>query len=372
MRYLIIFATILISACQSNEAPQQGISGELDNTDGQTIVFNQIKNNSTVMLDSTRLGEDGQFSFSEKPGKLDFYTLVLGDQQIVLLTDSTESIKITGDADDLLSTYDVEGSEHSKILRDYYTGSTEFRTKLDSIQQAFQTIAQSQDNAKKQEMIDAFEATRAEYQEYQISFLEEHSHSPACISILGELKPEENLEVFKKVQKGIRDEFSDHLYFSMLSNQIAEAEKKAAANQSLKPGKAAPDIELPNPEGEVIPLSSLRGKVVLIDFWASWCKPCRRENPNVVKMYNEYKDQGFEIYGVSLDRDKGKWVQAIEQDGLTWPQVSDLQFWNSAAAKLYNVSSIPHTVLVDREGKIIANGLRGQPLEAKVKESLAM
>ena len=190
---------------------------------------------------------------------------------------------------------------------------------------------------------------------------------------LGELKPEENLEIFKKVQKGIADTFSDHLYFSMLSNQIAEAEKRQAAASKLETGNQAPNIELPNPEGKVIPLSSLRGNVVMIDFWASWCKPCRRENPAIVKMYNEYKDQGFEIYGVSLDRDKEKWIRAIEQDNLTWAQVSDLKFWNSAAAaQEYNVSSIPHTVLIDREGKIIANGLRGRALEEKVKESLAM
>lgn len=372
MRYAIIFSALVMFACGNTTKKQNGISGQIENSKGETLVLNQIKNNSTVVLDSASIGENGQFSFDEQPGKLDFYTIVLNDQQIVLLTDSTETIEITGDGEDLLSTYDVSGSKHSKILRDYYAGSAEYRTKLDSIQQAFQSVAQTADAEKKQEMINAFENIRADYQEYQIAFLNEHHESPACISILGELKPEENLEVFKKVQKGIADTFSDHLYFSMLSNQIAEAEKRQAAASKLEAGKQAPNIELPNPEGKVISLSSLRGKVVMIDFWASWCKPCRRENPNIVKMYNEYKDQGFEIYGVSLDRDKDKWVRAIEQDNLTWAQVSDLKFWNSAAAQEYNVSSIPHTVLIDREGKIIANGLRGRPLEEKVKESLAM
>lgn len=372
MKYSLILMALIFAACQNGGTQSDGVTGQLENANSETVVLNQVKNNSSNVLDSAQLDESGAFAFSEKPGSLDFYTLVIEDQQIVLLTDSTEDIHITGDAQNLLDTYDVSGSEHSKILRDYYAGTKEYRHELDSIQQAFQAVAQSADNQQKQELIAAFEKTRADLQEYQIDFLEKNSHSPAAISILGELKPEENLEIFKKVQSGISDVFADHLYFSMLSNQIAEAEKKAAATANLQPGNPAPEIELPNPEGKVVPLSSLRGKVVLIDFWASWCKPCRRENPNVVKMYNEYADQGFEIYGVSLDKDKDKWVQAIQQDGLTWPQVSDLEFWNSAAAKLYSVSSIPHTVLIDREGKIIASGLRGQPLEQKVKESVAM
>lgn len=372
MRYLILILAIALVACQNEKQSTPGISGELKNANGETIVLNQIKNNATVILDSARIDASGAFSFQGATGPFDFYTLVLNNQQVVLLTDSTENLKVTGDAEDLLKTYDVSGSEHSKVLRDYYAGAAAYRSEMDSIQQSFQSVARSNDNERKQALIDAFEKVREDYSAYQVEFLNANYTSPACISILGEMKPEEHLDIFKKVQGGIADTFSDHLYFSMLSNQIAEAEKRQAAAEKLQAGKMAPEIELPNPEGEVIPLSSLRGKVVLIDFWASWCKPCRRENPNVVKMYNAHKDEGFEIYGVSLDRNKEKWVQAIAQDGLTWPQVSDLKFWNSAAAKLYNVSSIPHTVLIDREGKIIATGLRGNALEEKVKESLTM
>lgn len=145
-----------------------------------------------------------------------------------------------------------------------------------------------------------------------------------------------------------------------------EAQKKASSN--VKVGQVAPEISLKTPEGKTINLSDLRGKYVLIDFWASWCKPCRAENPNVVRVYNEYKDKGFEILGVSLDRNKEAWVNAIEQDGLQWPHVSDLQFWNSVAAKTYGVSSIPYTVLLDKEGKVIAERLRGPSLEAKLEE----
>ncbi len=138
--------------------------------------------------------------------------------------------------------------------------------------------------------------------------------------------------------------------------------------RSFSIGAEAPLFTGDSPEGEKISLESLRGKIVLIDFWASWCGPCRKENPNVVRVYNQYKDQGFEILGVSLDKTKARWEQAITADKLTWLHISDLKGWRSEFAKQYGVSSIPQTVLVDAEGKIMARNLRGKALEQKLKE----
>lgn len=148
-----------------------------------------------------------------------------------------------------------------------------------------------------------------------------------------------------------------------LQSQISEVERMLI-------GALAPEISLPTPEGDTLSLSDLRGQVVLIDFWASWCRPCRMENPNVVRMYNRLHGKGFEIYGVSLDRTKANWEQAITSDGLTWHHVSDLKYWSSVAAQTYGVHSIPYTVVVDREGRIAAKGLRGAALEQKVEELL--
>ena len=133
-------------------------------------------------------------------------------------------------------------------------------------------------------------------------------------------------------------------------------------------GSEAPDFTMNTPQRTPLSLSDLRGKVVLIDFWASWCGPCRRENPTVVAAYNKYKDKGFDVLGVSLDKDKDRWENAIEKDGLKWHHVSDLKGWGNSAAKLYGVSSIPATVLLDKEGKILARNLRGPALEAKLRE----
>ncbi len=134
-------------------------------------------------------------------------------------------------------------------------------------------------------------------------------------------------------------------------------------------GEPAPNIELPSPSGDPIKLSSLRGQIVLIDFWASWCGPCRRENPNVVRLYNKYKDKGFTVYSVSLDHNKESWEKAIERDQLTWPNhVSDLKRWQSAPAQMYQVKGIPTTFLLDQNGKVIGKNLRGQQLEQKLAE----
>ena len=137
----------------------------------------------------------------------------------------------------------------------------------------------------------------------------------------------------------------------------------------LLPGMEAPDISMKDPDGNTRKLSDLRGKVVLLDFWASWCGPCRQENPNVVRLYKKYHDKGFEIYSVSLDKEKGKWLKAIKDDGLEWPNhVSDLNGWTSSGGKTYGIMSVPNTTLIDRDGKIIARNLRGGDLERKLQE----
>ena len=156
---------------------------------------------------------------------------------------------------------------------------------------------------------------------------------------------------------------------SQVKTQLEQfIQQKEAEERLFAVGVTPPDIELETPEGGTLKLSDLKGKVVLIDFWASWCGPCRRENPNVVRVYNEYKSKGFEILGVSLDKERGKWLKAIKDDQLSWLHVSDLGGWGSKAAKAYKVTGIPMTFLVDRDGTILAKGLRGPQLEQKLSE----
>jgi len=188
------------------------------------------------------------------------------------------------------------------------------------------------------------------------------THEYALGGILRALSNNKN-GLFIKYGKLFIDTYG--LQYPQFSKQL---QKQLQQVVLLDEGQVAPDFTQLTPEGETLNLSDLRGKYVLIDFWASWCGPCRRENPNVVRMYNAYKDKGFEILGVSLDRDKTRWLDAIEKDQLTWRHVSDLKGWSNAVARQYNIRSIPRTVLIDPEGRIIAKNLRGASLEAKLKE----
>ena len=187
------------------------------------------------------------------------------------------------------------------------------------------------------------------------------------------------LPLFQQVRDALKTTIPNSEYYIGFRDQVGRMEQQAAAMKAqeeqmarldnlIPVGSDAPDFTQATPEGKAITLSSLRGKVVLIDFWASWCKPCRMENPNVKRVYEQYKSKGFEILGVSLDRDKAAWTGAIAQDGLPWKHVSDLAFWNNAAAQQYGVSSIPYTVLVGKDGKVLGKNLRGPALEEKLAE----
>jgi peroxiredoxin len=155
-----------------------------------------------------------------------------------------------------------------------------------------------------------------------------------------------------------------------LKNHVKALKDQEASNKRTAIGQPFPDITLKTPDDKSVSISDYagKGKYVLLDFWAAWCGPCRQANPRVVELYKRYKDKGFEIIGISLDRGKKEWVEAIKADNLTWHHMSDLGYWQSAAAKLYSVSSIPHTVLLDREGIIIAKGLHVVELEKKLSE----
>ncbi|MBS1555731.1 MAG: TlpA family protein disulfide reductase [Bacteroidetes bacterium] len=197
-----------------------------------------------------------------------------------------------------------------------------------------------------------------------VAFLKEQPVSLGLFNVLQDpnlIDKDKHIDLFISSAEKFKREWPTYSYTKELNNQVEKLKVTAV-------GQIAPEISLANPNGQIVKLSSLRGKYVLIDFWAKWCGPCRRENPNVVKAYKRFKDKGFEVFGVSLDRNKEDWVKAIAEDGLTWTHVSDLKYFESQAAKDYNINAIPFSILLDKSGKIIAKNLRGAALEKKLEE----
>ncbi|RYZ33484.1 MAG: TlpA family protein disulfide reductase [Sphingobacteriales bacterium] len=183
------------------------------------------------------------------------------------------------------------------------------------------------------------------------------------------LEPLSNEQVNELVANTAK-KFPDHRAVADIKKGLEDDAQRTMASSWV--GKDAPDFSMPDVNGSEVKLSSLRGKYVLVDFWASWCQPCREENPNVVRAFEKFKGKNFTILGVSLDRpgQKANWLKAIKDDKLNWPQVSDLQYWNSVVVNLYHLDGIPFNVLVDPQGKIIGEGLRGVALENKLAEVL--
>ncbi len=365
---VLAFVSLIVTSCSDKSSEDQTVSGKIENAAGKQLDLIGFVSGEPDTIGTQILTESGEFSIPVNTGRLSFYQLAVEDNgALVLVFDSTESPVIEADLHYINQKYSVRGSEDSERICELFNNSVDYETELDSTMKLMRDAAQSGDNARRLELSVHYNDLRKEYKDYLLNFIDADTTSAANFSVLQRLDPKQDGEYFIKVRNGLAPRMQGNVFFDQLANNVAKIEHEIKMNAAIDIGKKAPDIVLPNPEGEEVALSSLRGNYVLIDFWASWCKPCRMENPNVVKLYNKYKDENFEIYGVSLDRSKDKWVKAIAEDNLTWKHVSDLQFWNSAAAKLYNVTSIPFTLLIDPDGKIVEKKLRGQALANKLE-----
>jgi thiol-disulfide isomerase/thioredoxin len=343
------------------------IRGTLKNKPNQLIYLQEMAPEGLVMIDSVVTSKNGSFSISANTQDFLFCALQVSPQQMVYLGVNNESdLNVNIDPSGIEFTYEVtgKGSDESRGLKELLELNKSYLIRINSIEKSASTINPNTDEGYEQMMklSKDYNALMLERETKLFDFATARGASflPYFIVQYNVIN-EPNFQWLELAVKAANKANPAAKYSKAISERMAKEGK-------LMVGAVAPDINLAQPNGENLAMSSLRGKIVLIDFWASWCGPCRKENPFNVALYNKYKDKGFEIYGVSLDQDPNRWAAAIEKDGLTWKHVSDLKGWGSSAGQLYGIRSIPATVLLDSNGKIIAKNLRGEELADKLRE----
>ncbi|MFN6246074.1 MAG: redoxin domain-containing protein [Chitinophagaceae bacterium] len=359
-----LITLFLLNSCgQKNQEIRYNVAGTIKSATGEKLLLQEIPygGKPIITLDSTSLKEDGKYSFDFIAKEEGIYRIATEKDLEILFINDVENIQINADANDYNS-YEIKGSKTSEGLLKFLK---EYRQKDSSI---FATL-------------------------YNLDALQNQKGKDSTIFWLQKQKTDKISQLNQFIEKTITTETNPaFLYYalglsirSMEANQVLAMAKLAAektkasplidfvttlssqvqANTTASPievGQMAPEIALQDMDGKIITLSSLKGKFVLVDFWASWCGPCRGENPNVVANFEKYKNKNFTVLGVSLDDDKANWIEAIESDKLNWQHISDLKKWESIVVGAYQIEGIPFNVLLDPTGKIIAKDLRGPDL----------
>jgi thiol-disulfide isomerase/thioredoxin len=383
---LILCSTMMIISCKNGQKNGFDVKLAYNNADHWTSNQNTGKADSWVFLeeivygksqlpiivDSQKLsGSSGNLSFHSKRKEPGIFELIFGENAL--------AIPLINDAPEIHVSADLAKT------KDFYTvsespASTELQTLLDSvgrknneIQEAFNYL----DSLKKINAPDSVLVSAnitknmniLELNNYLKNFIRTTNNATLGVLALGWASRSLPPSDMDSSLNNLKTRFPGNAFLAEMEKGSQQQPAQSSSGDSWV-GKTVPDLVMPDPNGKDLSISSFRGKYLLIDFWASWCGPCRMENPNVVKAYSDYKGKNFTILGVSLDKDKDSWKKAISQDHLSWPQMSDLKYWNSQAVETFGFQGIPFNVLVDPSGKVIAQELRGEELDAKLKQVL--
>lgn len=360
-----LFSLISILAIAQQASDPVVIKGTL----AQKGTYNQIfldtlNGQNPWIFVSSEIDAAGNFTLIAPIANADIFRLRLDDKNyMMLILEPGEKITIKTNGSKLGGDALIVGSFHTQLLYSTMNTSQMYESRKAALNQQYQEVQSSpKRDSLSAVVISQFNANDSLQKSSLKAQMEKQPASLAWIFFQDKLDMTNDFDIIDKTDAATFKAYPENMFVKQRHQQV-NVERKTAI------GALAPDIALMDPEGNIRKLSSLKGKIVLIDFWASWCGPCRKENPNVVAVYQKYHDKGFEIYSVSLDKDRESWLKAIAKDNLLWPDhVSDLKYWKSEGAAAYGVTSIPYTVLIDKKGKIVAKKLRGEELENKIKE----
>jgi peroxiredoxin len=377
--FLYICAALIATGCKNNTVK---ISGSLTSpVPGEYLFLEEFNSDKLEPVDSIKIADDGKFSFRREVNTPVFYLLKLNNNNFTtLLVEPGETIFLKAHNDSLNYPFYVEGSKGTGSIADY---NRKLSKTIYSLKTLNRIYSDNVDKPGLPQLMDSLDSMAQGYlneiNAYTKQYIDSNIHSLVSLLALYQqvapgvnvIDPARDSKYFAKVDSSMFRQYPDYGPVMTLHEQVKQYKETLEGNKArlLQMGETAPEIILPNQEGDTLKLSSTRGSVVLLDFWASWCPPCRKENPNLVKAYDQFHRRGFQIFQVSLDKTREAWLKGIEDDKLErWMHVSDLQYWNSVVVPLYKIEQIPSNFLLDREGNVIAVNLRGDRLQEKLNE----
>lgn len=363
--YVLIMISIAFASCKDKS--KFVISGEFKNAEPKSKVYlYAVQQNNQSPLDSTVFSEKGEFKFSHSTEGVEFFKIAAGHSEYVIIAENGDDVKISADLTDKMLTYNISGGKEADKLQELNTSKNAYLGRMAAIQAQFDEAVSKQPDQREtimQQIAPKYNAELAGLNAAVLKFANENTESLAGFYAINMLNPAE----YEKEMVAFAGKISGDL---KKNKTVTEFVDKMASLQTVQVGHPAPDFTVPGLNGQSVKRDDFKGKYVLIDFWASWCAPCRQENPNVVKAYNAYKDKNFTILGVSLDKDATAWKKAIAEDQLTWNHAGELKDFEGDMVRKYHIEAIPSNFLLDPNGMIVAKNLRGEDLEAFLSKTL--